>query len=126
MAWSGAESRRRNNRLLLQRGCRIADREALAQILLKKLLEPIEPFILQRVDKFVENETAVVPAIRPNEDSVPQCEPGGKRRNQLGRRRRRAKHKILWNRNAGDRQQSDFAGMSDTNSCGIGSLRRGE
>ena len=66
----GAKSRCRSDSFLLQRARRIANCDALIQILLKKLLKSTESLILQRVDKLVENQSAIAPTIRPDENSM--------------------------------------------------------
>jgi hypothetical protein len=74
-----------SNGLLLQWGIWITNVNALIQILLKKLLESTEPLILQCVNKLVKNQLPIVPAVRPDENAIPQCQAAGARRDELSR-----------------------------------------
>src|SRR6266446_3016869 len=80
-----AKSRCRCDSFLLHRGGRIANGDALIQILLKERLESAESLILQRVDKLVEHQSAVAPAVRPDEYPISQGESAGARRDKLSR-----------------------------------------
>ena len=83
-AASPAQSGRGKDRFLFQRGRRVAEGQAFVQILLQKLMDSTQPFILHHMYEFMEHQPPVFPAIGPDENSVAQRETGGLGCEQVG------------------------------------------
>jgi len=56
--------------------------DALAQIQFKEGPEPTQPLVLRHMGQLVNGQTAVAPAIRPDENSITESHAGGQWRNQ--------------------------------------------
>ena len=63
---------------LFQPAKRVARRyDALIQVLFKKRLKTTESLILSGVRQFVDNQSALAPRLRPNENPIPESQPRG-------------------------------------------------
>ena len=101
-------------------GAGVADGDALIQVLLQEWLEAAEAFVLGSMDKFVEDQGTVCPAIGADENSVSDGQARGVRGDKAGGFGGGAKQRVLGHGDAGDFEEADSFWMSDADFFGVG------